>query len=73
MHAEHLVDRVEVLGRQLDEQPPQPLRLDVAQHYHRPSARLPAGGQNFVVAFGGTGARCLEALAYLAASRAVIG
>ena len=27
--------------------------------------------QNFIVAFGGTGARCLEAIAYLAASRAI--
>jgi len=25
-----------------------PLGLDVARHYHRPSARLPSGGQNFV-------------------------
>jgi hypothetical protein len=25
-----------------------PLRIDVARHYHRPSTRLPAGGQNFV-------------------------
>ncbi len=24
-----------------------PLRIDVARHYHRPSGRLPAGGQNF--------------------------
>jgi uncharacterized protein len=26
-----------------------PLRLDVARHYHRPSARRPAGGQNFLL------------------------
>ena len=26
-----------------------PLGLDVARHYHRPSRRLPAGGQNFVL------------------------
>jgi uncharacterized protein len=26
-----------------------PLRIDVAKHYHRPSARLPAGGQNFLL------------------------
>lgn len=26
-----------------------PLRIDVAQHYHRPSGRLPAGGQNFLL------------------------
>ena len=26
-----------------------PLRLDVARHYHRPSGRLPAGGQNFLL------------------------
>jgi len=25
-----------------------PLRLDVARHYHRPSTRLPAAGQNYV-------------------------
>lgn len=25
-----------------------PLRLDVARHYHRPSTRLPAGGQNYL-------------------------
>lgn len=25
-----------------------PMRVDVARHYHRPSAKLPAGGQNFV-------------------------
>jgi hypothetical protein len=25
-----------------------PLKIDVARHYHRPSARLPAGGQNFL-------------------------
>ena len=25
-----------------------PLKIDVARHYHRPSTRLPAGGQNFV-------------------------
>lgn len=25
-----------------------PLKIDVAKHYHRPSGRLPAGGQNFV-------------------------
>ncbi len=24
-----------------------PLKIDVARHYHRPSGRLPAGGQNF--------------------------
>lgn len=31
-----------------------PLRVDVARHYHRPSGRLPAGGQNFLLdpAFG---------------------
>ena len=26
-----------------------PLALDVAMHYHRPSGRLPAGGQNFLL------------------------
>ena len=26
-----------------------PLRLDVARHYHRPSGRLPAAGQNFLL------------------------
>lgn len=26
-----------------------PLKFDVARHYHRPSGRLPAGGQNFVL------------------------
>jgi len=26
-----------------------PLRIDVARHYHRPSGRLPAGGQNFLL------------------------
>lgn len=26
-----------------------PLRIDVAKHYHRPSARLPAGGQNYLL------------------------
>lgn len=25
-----------------------PLKVDVARHYHRPSGRLPAGGQNFM-------------------------
>lgn len=25
-----------------------PLKIDVARHYHRPSTRLPAGGQNFM-------------------------
>ncbi|WP_437187025.1 HD domain-containing protein [Planctomicrobium sp. SH668] len=25
-----------------------PLNIDVAKHYHRPSSRLPAGGQNFL-------------------------
>ena len=25
-----------------------PLKIDLARHYHRPSARLPAGGQNFL-------------------------
>ena len=25
-----------------------PLKIDVARHYHRPSTRIPAGGQNFV-------------------------
>lgn len=29
-----------------------PLRLDVARHYHRPSARLPAGGQNWLLTPG---------------------
>src|SRR4029077_17482891 len=24
------------------------LRVDIAKHYHRPSTKLPAGGQNFV-------------------------
>ena len=28
------------------------LRLDVARHYHRPSARLPAGGQNYLLTPG---------------------
>ena len=26
-----------------------PIRIDVARHYHRPSGRLPAGGQNFLL------------------------
>ncbi len=26
-----------------------PLRIDVAKHYHRPSTKLPAGGQNFAL------------------------
>ena len=26
-----------------------PLRVDVARHYHRPSARRPSGGQNFLL------------------------
>lgn len=26
-----------------------PLKFDVAKHYHRPSGRLPAGGQNFLL------------------------
>ncbi len=26
-----------------------PLRVDVARHYHRPSGRRPAGGQNFLL------------------------
>ena len=26
-----------------------PLALDMARHYHRPSARLPSGGQNFLL------------------------
>ena len=26
-----------------------PLRVDVARHYHRPSGRLPAGGQNYLL------------------------
>jgi hypothetical protein len=26
-----------------------PLAIDVARHYHRPSGRLPAGGQNFLL------------------------
>jgi len=26
-----------------------PLKFDVAKHYHRPSGRLPAGGQNFLI------------------------
>lgn len=26
-----------------------PLRIDVARHYHRPSGRLPAGGQNYLL------------------------
>jgi hypothetical protein len=26
-----------------------PLKIDVARHYHRPSARRPSGGQNFLV------------------------
>lgn len=29
-----------------------PLRIDVARHYHRPSGRLPAGGQNFLLDSG---------------------
>lgn len=28
---------------------PIPLKIDVARHYHRPSGRLPAGGQNFLL------------------------
>ena len=26
-----------------------PIKIDVARHYHRPSGRLPAGGQNFLL------------------------
>ena len=26
-----------------------PLKIDVAKHYHRPSGRLPAGGQNYLL------------------------
>lgn len=26
-----------------------PIRIDVARHYHRPSGRLPAGGQNYLL------------------------
>ncbi len=26
-----------------------PLKIDVARHYHRPSGRLPAGGQNYLL------------------------
>jgi hypothetical protein len=26
-----------------------PLKIDVARHYHRPSGRLPVGGQNFLL------------------------
>jgi HD superfamily phosphohydrolase len=26
-----------------------PLKIDVARHYHRPSARVPAGGQNYLL------------------------
>jgi len=29
-----------------------PLRVDVARHYHRPSARRPSGGQNFLLNAG---------------------
>ncbi len=43
----------EVVARRLRKKLPSqirkiPLKIDVARHYHRPSTRLPAGGQNFV-------------------------
>ena len=44
----------ELIERRLRERLPaevrdMPLALDVARHYHRPSGRLPAGGQNFLL------------------------
>jgi HD superfamily phosphohydrolase len=36
------------------------LRVDMAKHYHRPSAKLPAGGQNFVFDPGDGGLRELN-------------
>lgn len=42
-----------VLARVRDRLPAElrslPLKIDVARHYHRPSGRLPAGGQNFLL------------------------
>ncbi len=43
-----------LIERRLRERLPEPLRniplkIDVARHYHRPSAGLPAGGQNFLL------------------------
>lgn len=42
-----------VVRRLRDRLPPAlkliPLNIDVARHYHRPSGRLPAGGQNFLL------------------------
>jgi hypothetical protein len=37
-----------------------PLRVDVARHYHRPSARRPAGGQNFLLNPGEDGVQELN-------------
>jgi HD superfamily phosphohydrolase len=44
----------DLIERRLRENLPQelkeiPLAIDVARHYHRPSARLPAGGQNYLL------------------------
>lgn len=44
----------DLMERRLRSQLPQgiqdtPLRIDVAKHYHRPSARLPVGGQNYLL------------------------
>ncbi|RMG38271.1 MAG: HD domain-containing protein [Planctomycetota bacterium] len=55
-HAERLsiFSEPELVTRRVRERLPDdirdiPLRVDVAKHYHRPSGRLPAGGQNFVL------------------------
>lgn len=37
-----------------------PLNIDVAKHYHRPSGRLPAGGQNFLYDPGTQSAQVLN-------------
>ena len=44
----------DLIERRIRERLPQdvkdiPLAIDVARHYHRPSGRLPAGGQNFLL------------------------
>lgn len=44
----------DVVGKRLREKLPKscrslPLKIDVAQHYHRPSTKHPSGGQNFVL------------------------
>ena len=36
------------------------LRVDIAKHYHRPSTKLPAGGQNYVLEPGADSPRELS-------------